>query len=133
MTCAVSRKLFNLINFICPDNVQIVRALLMGGVAIGILGFILSLVGMECTYIGGKEKEKNRAIFIGSLCHTTSGTEIHFLNYYYMFDLDSKSLKSEINHFVSLQSLILKVCYLQQGMLSMLATLQQNSSILVLN
>ncbi|XP_053494215.1 claudin-10 [Ictalurus furcatus] len=55
------------------NNVQIVRALLMGGVAIGILGFILSLVGMECTYIGGKEKEKNRAIFIGSLCHTISG------------------------------------------------------------
>ncbi|KAL6455856.1 hypothetical protein MHYP_G00357070 [Metynnis hypsauchen] len=54
-------------------NVQVVRALLMSGVAIGVLGFILSMVGMECTYIGGKEKEKNRAIFIGSLCHNTSG------------------------------------------------------------
>ncbi|MCI4375097.1 hypothetical protein PGIGA_G00105130 [Pangasianodon gigas] len=55
------------------NHVQIVRALLMGGLSIGMLGFILSLVGMECTYIGGKEKEKNRAVFIGSLCHTTSG------------------------------------------------------------
>ncbi|XP_060774171.1 claudin-10-like isoform X2 [Neoarius graeffei] len=55
------------------NHVQIVRALLIGGISIGMLGFILSLVGMECTYIGGKEKEKNRAIFIGSLCHTTSG------------------------------------------------------------
>ncbi|KAG7326727.1 hypothetical protein KOW79_010128 [Hemibagrus wyckioides] len=55
------------------NHVQIVRALLMGAVSIGMLGFVLSLVGMECTYIGGKQKEKNRAIFIGSLCHTTSG------------------------------------------------------------
>ncbi|XP_027002087.1 claudin-10 [Tachysurus fulvidraco] len=55
------------------NYVQIVRALLMGGVSIGMLGFILSLVGMECTYIGGKQKEKNRAIFTGSLCHMTSG------------------------------------------------------------
>ncbi|KAM9483410.1 claudin-10 [Clarias gariepinus] len=53
--------------------VQIVRALLIGGVSTGMLGFILSLIGMECTYIGGKEKKKNRIIFVGSLCHTTSG------------------------------------------------------------
>lgn len=51
----------------------------MGGISTGMLGFILSLVGMECTYIGGTEKEKNRAIFIGSLCHTTSGTKINSL------------------------------------------------------
>ncbi|XP_072540030.1 claudin-10 [Salminus brasiliensis] len=55
------------------NHVQIVRALLMSGLAIGVLGFILSMVGMECTYIGGKENEKNRAIFFGGLCHTTSG------------------------------------------------------------
>ncbi|KAI4886648.1 hypothetical protein NFI96_012767 [Prochilodus magdalenae] len=53
--------------------VQVVRALLMSGVAIGVLAFILSMVGMECTYIGGKEKEKNRAMFIGALCHNISG------------------------------------------------------------
>uniref|UniRef100_A0A671RX50 Si:busm1-52i16.2 n=1 Tax=Sinocyclocheilus anshuiensis TaxID=1608454 RepID=A0A671RX50_9TELE len=36
---------------------QIVRALLMSGMAAGVLAFILSLVGMECTYIGGKDRE----------------------------------------------------------------------------
>lgn len=65
------------------------------------LGFILSLVGMECTYIGGKEKEKNRAIFIGSLCHATSGTKINFF-YYYNFDHDSMFLTNEINDFAAL-------------------------------
>ncbi|XP_066522704.1 claudin-10 [Hoplias malabaricus] len=54
-------------------DVQIVRALLMSGLSFGVLGFILSMVGMECTYIGGKEKEKKRAIFIGALCHIISG------------------------------------------------------------
>ncbi|XP_051568218.1 claudin-10-like [Myxocyprinus asiaticus] len=54
-------------------HLQIVRALLMSGMAIGVLGFILSLVGMECTYIGGKDKEKNRSVFIGGFCHVISG------------------------------------------------------------
>ncbi|XP_026870568.2 claudin-10 [Electrophorus electricus] len=54
-------------------NLQIVRGLLMSGLAIGKLGFILSMVGMECTYIGGKKKNKNRTVFAGGLCHITSG------------------------------------------------------------
>ncbi|XP_050969239.1 claudin-10 [Labeo rohita] len=52
---------------------QIVRALLMSGMGVGVLAFILSLVGMECTYIGGKDKEKNRSLFTGGICHITSG------------------------------------------------------------
>ncbi|XP_018928206.2 claudin-10 isoform X2 [Cyprinus carpio] len=52
---------------------QIVRALLMSGMAVGVLASILSLVGMECTYIGGKDKEKNRSVFTGGICHITSG------------------------------------------------------------
>ncbi|ROL41690.1 Claudin-10 [Anabarilius grahami] len=52
---------------------QIVRALLMSGMAVGMLGFILSLVGMECTYIGGKDREKNRSVLTGGICHVTSG------------------------------------------------------------
>uniref|UniRef100_A0A672S3J9 Si:busm1-52i16.2 n=1 Tax=Sinocyclocheilus grahami TaxID=75366 RepID=A0A672S3J9_SINGR len=52
---------------------QIVRALLMSGMGVGVLAFILSLVGMECTYIGGKDKEKNRSVFTGGICHITSG------------------------------------------------------------
>ncbi len=43
---------------VCSGYLQIVRALLMSGMAVGVLAFILSLVGMECTYIGGKDKEK---------------------------------------------------------------------------
>lgn len=70
-------KLFRLKSYIFSGYVQIVRALLIGGVSTGMLGFILSLIGMECTYIGGKEKKKNRIIFVGSLCHTTSGTKIY--------------------------------------------------------
>ncbi|XP_051562510.1 claudin-10 [Myxocyprinus asiaticus] len=52
---------------------QIVRGLLMSGMAVGMLGIILSLVGMECTYIGGKDKEKHRSVFIGGFCHVISG------------------------------------------------------------
>ncbi len=58
----------------CSGSLQIVRALLMSGMAVGVLAFILSLVGMECTYIGGKDKEKNRSVFTGGVCHITSGT-----------------------------------------------------------
>ncbi|KAK2888850.1 hypothetical protein Q8A67_014225 [Cirrhinus molitorella] len=52
---------------------QIVRALLMSGMGVGVLGLILSLIGMECTYIGGKDKEKNRSVFTGGICHISSG------------------------------------------------------------
>ncbi|XP_056607131.1 claudin-10 [Triplophysa dalaica] len=55
------------------DYLQIVRALLMSGMAVGVLGFILSFAGMECTYIGGKDNEKNRSMFTGSFCHVFSG------------------------------------------------------------
>uniref|UniRef100_A0A4W4EMC1 Uncharacterized protein n=1 Tax=Electrophorus electricus TaxID=8005 RepID=A0A4W4EMC1_ELEEL len=60
-------------------NLQIVRGLLMSGLAIGKLGFILSMVGMECTYIGGKKKNKNRTVFAGGLCHITSGIKMIYL------------------------------------------------------
>lgn len=49
----------------------------MSGMAVGVLASILSLVGMECTYIGGKDKEKNRSVFTGGICHITSGKFIH--------------------------------------------------------
>lgn len=51
---------------------QIVRALLMSAMAVGMLGFILNLVGMECTYIGGKHKEKNRSVFTGAMSNVPS-------------------------------------------------------------
>ncbi|XP_043965829.1 claudin-10 [Gambusia affinis] len=54
-------------------HVQIVRGLLMGALSLGMLGFILSLLGMECTHIGGKDASKYKKIFTGGLCHIISG------------------------------------------------------------
>lgn len=45
----------------------------MGGLSLGMLGFILSLLGMECTYIGGKDNEKHRALFSGGVSHVMAG------------------------------------------------------------
>ncbi|XP_047210768.1 claudin-10 [Girardinichthys multiradiatus] len=53
--------------------VQIVRGLLMGALSLGMLGFILSLLGMECTYVGGKNPSKYKKIFTGGWCHIISG------------------------------------------------------------
>ncbi|XP_076158673.1 claudin-10 [Alosa pseudoharengus] len=55
------------------NYIQIVRGLLMGALTTGMLGFILSLLGMECTYIGGKDKEKNRTLFVGGISHCIAG------------------------------------------------------------
>ncbi|XP_024150032.1 claudin-10 [Oryzias melastigma] len=54
-------------------HIQIVRGLLMGALSLGMLGFVLSLLGMECTYIGGKELSKHRKIYAGGCCHIISG------------------------------------------------------------
>ncbi|KAJ8350061.1 hypothetical protein SKAU_G00251910 [Synaphobranchus kaupii] len=51
------------------DYVQAVRGLLMIGLSVGMLGFVLCLTGMECTYIGGKDKHKHRTVLTGGLCH----------------------------------------------------------------
>nr|XP_683803.3 claudin-10 isoform X4 [Danio rerio] len=52
---------------------QIVRALLMAGMGVGVLAIILSLVGMECTYIGGNDNEKNRSVRAAGICHVSGG------------------------------------------------------------
>ncbi|XP_041835029.1 claudin-10 [Melanotaenia boesemani] len=54
-------------------HIQIVRGLLMAALSLGMLGFILSLLGMECTYIGGKDRSKHKKIYSGGLCHIISG------------------------------------------------------------
>ncbi|XP_047432458.1 claudin-10 [Mugil cephalus] len=54
-------------------NIQIVRGLLMAALSLGMLGFVLSLMGMECTFIGGKEKSKYKKIYAGGWCHIVSG------------------------------------------------------------
>lgn len=54
-------------------HVQIVRGLLMAALSLGMLGFVLSLLGMECTFIGGKDKSKYKKIYTGGWCHIISG------------------------------------------------------------
>nr|XP_021332629.1 claudin-10 isoform X1 [Danio rerio] len=56
---------------------QIVRALLMAGMGVGVLAIILSLVGMECTYIGGNDNEKNRSVRAAGICHVSGGKSLH--------------------------------------------------------
>ncbi|XP_034533811.1 claudin-10 [Notolabrus celidotus] len=54
-------------------SIQIVRGLLMGALSLGMLGFVLSLLGMECTFIGGKDPSKYKKIFAGGCCHIIAG------------------------------------------------------------
>ncbi|XP_022602318.1 claudin-10-like [Seriola dumerili] len=54
-------------------HIQIVRGLLMAALTLGMLGFVLSLLGMECTFIGGKDRSKYKKIYAGGWCHIVSG------------------------------------------------------------
>ncbi|KAL0963884.1 hypothetical protein UPYG_G00314850 [Umbra pygmaea] len=53
--------------------VQRVRALLICGIILGFLGAICCFVGMECTYIGGGEKNKDKVFLAGSMFHLFGG------------------------------------------------------------
>uniref|UniRef100_A0A3Q0ST89 Claudin 10e n=1 Tax=Amphilophus citrinellus TaxID=61819 RepID=A0A3Q0ST89_AMPCI len=68
-------------------NVQIVRALLMSALSLGVLGFVLSLLGMECTYIGGKEPSKYRKIYTGGWCHIVSGNDGKIIGTFYVLSM----------------------------------------------
>ncbi|KAM9327693.1 claudin-10 isoform 2-T2 [Pholidichthys leucotaenia] len=54
-------------------HIQIVRGLLMAALSLGMLGFVLSLLGAECTYVGGKEMSKHKKIYAGGVCHIITG------------------------------------------------------------
>ncbi|XP_070813979.1 claudin-10 [Chaetodon trifascialis] len=54
-------------------SIQIVRGLLMAALSLGMLGFVLSLMGMECTFIGGKDRSKYKKIYAGGWFHIISG------------------------------------------------------------
>lgn len=45
----------------------------MAALSLGMLGFVLSLMGMECTFIGGKDRSKYKKIYVGGWCHIISG------------------------------------------------------------
>ncbi|XP_024284159.2 claudin-10 isoform X1 [Oncorhynchus tshawytscha] len=49
------------------NHIQIVRGLLMGALSVGMLGFVLSFIGMESTFLGGKDKAKHRKLFISGI------------------------------------------------------------------
>ncbi|XP_055083418.1 claudin-10 [Periophthalmus magnuspinnatus] len=54
-------------------HIQIVRGLLMAALSLGMLGFVLSMLGMECTYLGGQELSKYKKVYAGGWCHIISG------------------------------------------------------------
>lgn len=45
----------------------------MSALSVGMLGFVLSLLGMECTYLGGKERSKHKKVYAGGCCHVLGG------------------------------------------------------------
>nr|XP_006639068.2 PREDICTED: claudin-10-like [Lepisosteus oculatus] len=55
------------------NHIQIVRGLLISALVSGLLAIVLALIGMECTYIGGKEKIKHKFTFAGGVFHILSG------------------------------------------------------------
>uniref|UniRef100_A0A3B5AGM5 Claudin-10-like n=1 Tax=Stegastes partitus TaxID=144197 RepID=A0A3B5AGM5_9TELE len=60
-------------------HIQIVRGLLMASLSLGMLGFVLSLMGMECTFLGGKDRSKYKKIYVGGWCHVISGTRLDLM------------------------------------------------------
>uniref|UniRef100_A0A669BPY0 Claudin n=1 Tax=Oreochromis niloticus TaxID=8128 RepID=A0A669BPY0_ORENI len=53
--------------------VQAVRGLLMCGLTIGFFAVVCCFVGMECTYIGGSDKTKDKVLFAGAVLHFVGG------------------------------------------------------------
>ncbi|XP_056435358.1 claudin-10 [Gadus chalcogrammus] len=53
--------------------VQGVRGLLMCGLTLGFFGVVCCFAGMECTYIGGATKTKDKFLLAGSVFHFVGG------------------------------------------------------------
>uniref|UniRef100_A0A3Q3JBE1 Claudin n=1 Tax=Monopterus albus TaxID=43700 RepID=A0A3Q3JBE1_MONAL len=64
-----------------------VRGLLLTGLTLGLLGAILCLVGMECTYIGGTDKAKNKLLLAGAVFHFVGDISAYALYIIYLFDI----------------------------------------------
>uniref|UniRef100_A0A3P8V2U9 Claudin n=1 Tax=Cynoglossus semilaevis TaxID=244447 RepID=A0A3P8V2U9_CYNSE len=53
--------------------VQGVRGLLMCGLTLAFFAVVLCFLGMECTYIGGSNKTKDKMLFSGAVLHFAGG------------------------------------------------------------
>lgn len=53
--------------------VQGVRGLLMCGLTLGFFAVTCCFIGMECTYIGGDDKTKDKVVFAGAVFHVCGG------------------------------------------------------------
>ncbi|XP_067459754.1 claudin 10-like 2 [Thunnus thynnus] len=53
--------------------IQGVRGLLMCGLTLGFFGVVLCFIGMECTYIGGADRTKDKLLFAGAVFHFAGG------------------------------------------------------------
>uniref|UniRef100_A0A3P8UCW0 Claudin n=1 Tax=Amphiprion percula TaxID=161767 RepID=A0A3P8UCW0_AMPPE len=53
--------------------VQGVRGLLMCGLTLGFFAAVLCFLGMECTYIGGADKTKDKMLLSGAAFHFAGG------------------------------------------------------------
>uniref|UniRef100_A0A8C1M0I0 Claudin n=1 Tax=Cyprinus carpio TaxID=7962 RepID=A0A8C1M0I0_CYPCA len=53
--------------------VQGVRGLLLIGMSLGLVAAVLCFIGMDCTYIGGSEKNKDRILVFGAASHFVGG------------------------------------------------------------
>lgn len=47
----------------------------MVGMAMGFFAVIFCFVGMDCTYIGGSDKAKDRLVFTGAIFHFVGGKQ----------------------------------------------------------
>lgn len=53
--------------------VQGVRGLLIIAMSLGFVAIILCFIGMDCTYIGGSEKSKDKTLLSGAVFHFVGG------------------------------------------------------------
>lgn len=94
--------------------VQGVRGLLMVGMSLGFVAAVLCFIGMDCTYIGGSGKTKDKILFSGATFHFVGGEQNHLSNIYafnlyvstqtvYAVKWGSKALNSSITWMIKNQ------------------------------
>uniref|UniRef100_A0A3Q0SML7 Claudin n=1 Tax=Amphilophus citrinellus TaxID=61819 RepID=A0A3Q0SML7_AMPCI len=55
------------------EYIQAVRGLLLCGMGLGFLAVTCCFIGMECTYIGGSDRTKDKVLFAGTVFHFAGG------------------------------------------------------------